>query len=444
MTPRRLIPFLIVFLVLAGAYTLVQWRQVRRETREEAAKKLFTVKEGDIHAITLRRGQEEISLVKQGDQWQVVKPITAKADPVAVDSMLSTLAYLEKTRDVGALKDLQNFGLTQPGLVVEFTGDRATHRLAIGAKTPGDLGYYALADQDPKVLIISANNKESLDRGLAALRDRTIFAFNPDQVKALKIRRGSTLVDLERTGPQSWRWVGRDQFQVRRDRVEAMLRQLHFTRIRDFVAEAPKDLRAYGLAPSPATEVTVVLQDRQETLALGKKFQKDYYARKDATGPVVLVDENLNRQLTESLAALEERRLWPGQIDEVHKMMWGAPPNLWEAVKDKDFFKLAGPEKESLQKPTVQVEMALVKLQQLEYSSLKPQANPAPAKPAYSLDLFDDSGKELFSLAETGRPQAGTVEVLLKSGDKTQTAVISQAAFEDWQASMQGLASKGK
>jgi len=441
MTPRRVLPFLLVFLVLAGVYSLVQWREARKESREEAAKKLFAVKEGEVTTITLKRGNDEIRLARTGDHWEITKPIKTKADPVTVDSMLTTLAFLAKSRDLGVEKDLQAFGLAKPGLVVEFTAGKETHRLVIGAKTPGDQGYYALKDQEPQMLTISGTNKESLDRPLTALRDRTLFSFNPDQVKALKIKMGPTLVDLERTGPQTWRWVGRDRFQVRRDRVEAMLRQLHFARVRDFVAEAPKDLRRYGLTPQPATEITVVLEDRTETLALGGKTQNDYYARKLPAGPVVLVDQNFGQQLTRSLASLEERRLWPGQLSEVAKVVWGAPPDVWEGLKDKDFFNVTGPQKQSLRQPAVQVEMALIKLQQLEYTSRKP-ANPDAGKPGYSLTLFDGSGKELLRLAEVGRPGPGKVELLVKQGDKTEIAVTSQAAFEDWQASMAALTKK--
>jgi hypothetical protein len=444
MTPRRLLPFLVVFLVLAATYGLLTWRQGVREAREQEAKKLFAVKAGEITALALKRGQEEISLVKTGQEWQIIKPVKAAVDPVTFDSLLATLAHLEKMRDLGAAKDLPAFGLTKPGLVVEFTAQGKPHRLAIGGKTPGDQGYYALKDQEAELLTLSASNKESLDRPLIALRDKTLLTFAPDKVTALKIKTGATLVDLEKTGPRTWRWVGRERFPVRRDRAEALVRQLHFAQAKEFVAEPPRDLRAYGLAPQPAMEVAVLQGKARETLALGAKHQNDYYARKVPGGPVVLVDQNLMLQISKSLASLEDRRLWPGQITEVQKVVWGTPPKLWVGVKDKDFFKITGPEKQELRQPTVQVEMALVRLQQLE-SSRRPSKGAAPTgAPGYILELYDGSGKPLFRMEKLGKPARGEIQVLARRGDQVQRAWTSQAAYGEWQASMSRLTSPKK
>jgi hypothetical protein len=439
MNPKRVLPLLLIFLVLAGTYAFLTWRQARQESREQEARKLFAVKEVEITALTLKRANEEISLARTGAEWRLLKPLQAKADQVSLDAMTGTLAHLEMRRELGEQKDLKAFGLEAPALVVEFTAQGKPHRLSLGARAPGGVGYYALRDQDPRVLVISANHKESLDRPLIALRDRTLFSFDAEQVKTLKLRRGATLVDLEKTGPQSWRWVGRPQFAVRRDRVEDLLRQLHIARVQEFVAEAPRDLRPYGLG-QPPVEVVVGLKDQgQERLALGARHQKDYYARKLPGGPVILVGAGLMERLTETVATLEDRRLWPGQLSQVHRLAWGGPPQWWTAVKDRDYFRITGPDRQELRQPGVQVEMALVKLQQLEYARLLPQASGGAAKPAFSLELRDASDKPVFHLEELGRQEKDKVAVRFRQGDQSATALTSLADYEALQAALARL-----
>ncbi len=208
MNHRRLLPLLAAFLVLAASFYFLEWQRKEKARQKEEAKKIFAVKEPDISKVTLKRGPKEIRLVKEGQDWYLTHPLKDRADRLTLNSLLVALAYLKLDRDLGPQKDLKPFGLDQPPLVVTFTAGEKTHTLALGNKTPGKRGYYARRDQDPQVLVVATATKESLDRSLSALRDRTLFDFPVDQVKALRVKKGNTQVDLEKTG-DSWRWVGR-------------------------------------------------------------------------------------------------------------------------------------------------------------------------------------------------------------------------------------------
>ncbi len=101
MNPRRLIPYVVVFLVLVGTYVGLRWHQAQKETREQQAKQVFTFKEAEISALTLKRGKEEIQLTRQGAVWEITKPVKAKADQETVDNLVQALAELKKERDLG-------------------------------------------------------------------------------------------------------------------------------------------------------------------------------------------------------------------------------------------------------------------------------------------------------------------------------------------------------
>jgi len=316
MTPRRLLPYLLLFLALAGAYAALRIHEERREARERQANKVFKVKEGDLTEVLLVRGREEVRLEKQDQEWRLTRPITAKADQQVVASWLATMANLTKERDLGVQEDLKPFGVAPPALRVEFAAQGQAYRLSLGSAAPTDRSYYALKDQEPNLLLISAGDKESLDRPLAAFRDKTLFTFRPDKVKSLRITRGDRVVQLEHAGPQTWRRVGQEGFKVRADKVEALLRLLAVARVKDFVAEAPEDLQAYGLAPKPMAVVKVATEKEEEGLALGKKTDKGVFARRGGAGPVVLVEEDLPEQIARILSSLEDRGSAPPEKKE--------------------------------------------------------------------------------------------------------------------------------
>ena len=439
MTPRRLLPYLALFLVFLGLYFGLTWRQSRQEAQKIEAKKVFQVKEAEISQLGLKRGQEEVRLVNREGEWYLEKPLKMRADKIVVDSMLSTLAHLQRERGLESGEDLKPFGLDKPDLTVEFTGQGKGRRLVIGGATPGKRGYYAYQDQDSRhLLIINEGTKTSLDRPLAALRDKTIFAYSPDQAKSLSIKmEGAAPAQLERVAPGSWRWLGREKFPVRGDRVEELLRFLHTVKVKDFVADAPRDLTLYGLAP-PRGEVTVAEDKKPESIWLGKAKGGDY-VRKAPDGPVVLADKDLLGQITKTLATLEDRRLWRGQAAAVQRLVWGPPEKTWVGVKEKDFWKITGPEKQELRQPAVLLEVGLWKLQLLEF--IRPAPPKATAgKPLYVLELEEGGGKPLFRLEELGPRGDKEVLLRLKVGDKTDTGLASRQVYQEWQEDMARLA----
>lgn len=443
MTPRRLIPYVVIFFILAGTYVGLRWRQENQAARKEQAQKVFHLKETDISDLALVRGNDEIRLVKKDKIWYLTAPLNTKADQTIVDSMLTTLARLRKERDLGVQKDLKSFGVDKPLLVVKFTAKGQLHHLTIGAKVPGGGSYYVLKDKDPHLLMISVGSKDSLDRQLLALRDKTLLSFISSEVKGLKIKTGKTSAELEKTGPQTWRWVGRPHFRVRGDRVEKFIRDLQLVRAQNFLKEPPGNLGALGLVPGRQTEITLVTPAGEQTLFLGAKKGKEVYARKGVAGPVVLVDTGFPDKIDKTLASMEDRRLWRGAIAEVHQIVWGPPGQTWTARKDKDTWKITGPHQVRTQQPSVRVEMALWDFQRLEGTPVKAQAGP----PAFVLDLLGPAGKPLLHLEEVGTVGKGTLKVATQVGKKTNTvtALVPLAKFRQWQDEMQRLtAAAGK
>lgn len=439
MTPRRLLPYLLLFLALAGIYVGLKGREASRQAREREAGKIFQVKDGDISEVALKKGQEEIRLVKKDQEWRLATPVKAKADQQVVASLVATLAHLSKERDLGAPEDLKPFGLASPGLRVEFTAQGQPHRLSIGGAAPGDRSFYALKDQAPDLLLISAGDKISLDRSLTALRDKTLWAFRPDKVKSLRIKNGHTTVQLDNAGPQTWRWLGREGLKVRADRVESLLRLFHAARVQDFVAEAPKDLHPYGLAPKPLTEVAVAADQGQEVLTLGTRTDHGVYALKGGEGAVVLVDQGLSAQIAKTLAALEDRRLWPGPLTGVERLAWGPKERPWVAVPEKDFWRLTGPEGQEVQQPAGRLEAALWRLSRLEYDRLLPQATAPAPQGTYVLEVYGGDAKPRFRLEELARKGEQQVEVRTQTGEQTATALIPQKEYTAWQEEMTHL-----
>jgi hypothetical protein len=435
MTPRRLIPYLLVFLVLAGTYGGLQWQQSRKAAQEQQAKEVFSFKPQDITGLTLIRGAQTVRLVKQDQVWRLAAPLEDKADQGIVDAMVMTLARLASDRRLGPQPELKPFGLDKPGLVVGFPTPEKSGRLALGAETPGGRAWYALKDQGPEVLVISGHRKDSLDKSLLALRDKTLLAFSPDKVAALKITTDDGVTLLEKTGPGAWRQAGQDDFKVRGDRVETLLRQLQMGRIKDFPAEPP-ELRDVGLAPEPAVQVALRLDSGQVVLSLGDKQGARLYGRGNLSGPVVQVEPDLADHIDKLLASLEDRRLWPGPVTEVAKIVWGPPDKPWTAAKEKDGWKVTSPEGAVITQSAPKVEMALWRVQNLEFTQPPGAAAAEAGAGVFAVELWSQDGQPLARLAELPGGAGADVLVRWQRGDAVHRARLPR---QKWQELLEDL-----
>jgi hypothetical protein len=282
-------------------------------------------------------------------------------------------------------------------------------------------------------------SKDSLDRQLLALRDKTLLPFIMGEVKGLRVKGPKTEVALSKTGPQTWAWVERPDFRVRGDRVEKLLRDIHIARARTFLEPAPKKLAALDLVPNRRTEITVATSAGDRILWLGAKKDDVVYARLGAEGAVVLVDAALADEVAKTLASLEDRRLWSGAIADVHQVVWGPPGKTWTARKDQGSWKLTGPDQAATQQPAARLEMALWNFQKLEAGKNQPPGRAPKGPPAFVLELLDQAGKPLLHLEEMGAQGKDSLSVRTGEGKTSATTLIPREPFRQWQEEMQRL-----
>ncbi|MDD3579843.1 MAG: DUF4340 domain-containing protein [Desulfobacca sp.] len=439
MSAKKLLPYLIVLLVVAGGFLISELYQSRQAAQDKAAKKIFAVSAENIKAITFKRDHQEVELAKDKN-WQIVKPIKTPGADFTINSLAETLAGLEKQRELEVESGkLAEYGLDHPCLTVEFTIEAKAYQVRIGDKVPGGRGYYAQSDPTGKVLLISAVDKEALDKDLMALRDKKIFSFSADQVKELQIQTGKLNVDLERTGSQTWTLKGQPKTRIRSDKVASLIRQLSSLQAQEFVSEKPENLKKYGLAPKPAARLTVSYDKQQETLLLGAEKDKLCYAHKSGTSPITLVNLELLTGLPTSWAQLEDRRLWSGTESDVEKLTWGTPNQQYQVIREKDALRLTLPDGRVEKKPIIRLSSLLWRLKELEYQRLVPADRFNLKDPDVILQLYGAEDKLRLKL-EAGKAQpADQLPVRATQGDQTLNALVSARSFANWRQELDNL-----
>ena len=165
---RPTVIFLLLFLVLAGAYYFLNNREEPEDitlTLEPTTdvRYLFTAEDGLPTSIRIEsKAGDVVEVARDADNaWALVQPIEAPADQAAAEaaaSQVTTMQILDTIPDV----DPEIVGLTDPEytMTINFTSE-VERKVEIGVITPTESGYYA-RDTNGDIVIISRSSVDAL------------------------------------------------------------------------------------------------------------------------------------------------------------------------------------------------------------------------------------------------------------------------------------------
>ena len=236
------------------------------------------------------------ALKKESGGWQIVKPLTTKADEGEASSMTSALASAEVTRVIDENPtNLSEYGLANPRIEVDFkaAGDKDARKLLVGEKTPTGGGLYAKRNGEKRVFSIGAFQENTFNRTTFDLRDKVLLKFDREKVDAIDVAAGGKTLDIAKDG-SDWKITKPVQSKADFGSVEGLVGKLQTAQMKSLVGEnpSPDELKKYGLDKPEAT-VNLLAGSAKTTLLVGAKAPdgNTLYAR-DASKPAVVTIES--------------------------------------------------------------------------------------------------------------------------------------------------------
>ncbi len=303
----------IVLAVLGGFYYLWELRWApEREKAEGLRGRAFAADAKDVTEIALRRGAETIRLKREGDGWQLVEPVRARAHRGNAEGALATLVTAKIDREIAAQPaSLGEFGLDKPAAEVTLTlKDGRTLGLSLGGKNPTGVWVYARERDKPAVFVVGESVLREATRPVADLRDRSVLAFDRKDVAAIEVATPDATMVVERDGPR-WKLTRPVALRADADVVEELLGRILEVQVKEFVDDAPKSLAPWGLdRPIRLTIVTGKEKDRTSRALLVGSFddkKKGVYAMRPGESSVLLIPDALWNSVPRTVAALRNR-----------------------------------------------------------------------------------------------------------------------------------------
>lgn len=251
---------------------------------------------------------------KDGEQWKLEKPLTDLADPMAVDSFLTSLATQKIKEIVVEAPDIAwaTFGLDKPQLEALFNvnedGKATTRKISIGATPAFDGSVYGRIGDENRVVLFESTVEAILMKESRDFRDKRFFPLekHPEFSKADFKVNGRRLSFEKKDG--SWMIAGSPasaaagEWPVDSKKVQTWVETVSGLRAYDIWAEDKSDpivIRGRRLN-QPAFEATLK-SDKGEvyTAAVAPLGKEEAVAA--ATGSARPLVFSLNKNVIESL-----------------------------------------------------------------------------------------------------------------------------------------------
>lgn len=393
----------LILLAVGGFYYVYEIRLApEREKSEREKGRLWSVEAKDVEEAILKRRGDAVSVKRSGDGWVLLSPVESRGDKAAVEGLVSTLTTAKVEREIDANPaNLADFGLEPPAIEItlRMKGKDAPLHLLLGGKSPTGVWVYAKTKEKPPVFLLSDLLLRDAAKPANDFRDKSVLAFERQDVTGLEIRQGGQLLAAEPEGPSRWKVTKPAPFRADWDRLSDFLDKVQFTKVKEFVAESPRSLGPYGL--DRPTSVTVFVgkeKDRSaRELLLGKldPAKRGIYALRKGERSVLLLDGQIWTLLPKTLADLRDKTVLPYEREKVAKIEIESPKGRVAVSREGEKWKLTAPE--PLKADSGEVGNLLWKLKDLKGRSIVADGAGAVARylarPEVKFSLWEEGAK---------------------------------------------------
>jgi hypothetical protein len=223
---------------------------------------LMSFKVDDVNKLVVRQGDSApVELEKDQGKWKIVKPAKYDADNERVRTLLGSLsnARIDEFPSDNP-SNLAQYGLDKPAVEVSvFSGPgQSRQSLQFGTKEsgPGKDDYYVRRGEKPNVYTVHTYVFTDADKGLNDLRDRTVLAFEPDDVEQVKVTSNGKSFTVAKGEGGKWTETDGGKSDADQIKVRQFIDRLHDLKAETIAQDSAANLEKFGLN-APGEEVVI-------------------------------------------------------------------------------------------------------------------------------------------------------------------------------------------
>lgn len=308
MSWKKISALVLLLLGLIAVIGLVNHKEKNSGAAEDI---LLDFPAAKIEKIELRQKDMKFVFARNGALWVLQEPLAARADKVALASILEDFCPLRYDRLVEEnARDLKNYGLDDPEITLMFfsKGLAAPARtILLGMRNGLDSSSYAKLAGSGKVVLLAAYKRNALEKNLLAFREKIILPLDCPAVTAMAYKYQNTAFRFVKNGDQ-W-FMEKPLFSlVQEDKISEILSAASALEAKAFVAAANSDSDPGFNLKSPLLEVEFKSAAGFSKIAVGRKGGR-FFAQVDGWGEIYEIDNDFCTRFSTASSFFREKKI---------------------------------------------------------------------------------------------------------------------------------------
>ncbi|HKW13177.1 MAG TPA: DUF4340 domain-containing protein [Candidatus Krumholzibacteria bacterium] len=348
---------LVIALLAAGAYLLIERPRERKEDKKEnAAEQLASFDMASIDSITIERkvsyrpdgarvSEDPLVFTRAGSSWRATVPFQDSADPGAMGTLLDALRTADINRHLGNEQDLAPFGLKPPDAIVTLmSAHHQVLQVEIGKNTVDNAWCYA-REPNGEVLLVPTDVHRSSTLPADAYRNHRVLDFEVADVTGYTIKNPHSTMEWQRRGDAWYALAGRDSVEGDSIAVTAPLHRLRGLRVaqfygsEDFVRLPEDSVHTMTLFINPDRRAEL----RFDHVKSGWLVRQYTPGGSGAATRIMSVGDDLSDLFAHSVNELRERRLLQFDPAVTHRINFASPSSTGELVRSGGLWSYPNP-----------------------------------------------------------------------------------------------------
>jgi len=209
-------------------------------------KSIAKVKESEISGFQLKNTKGSFQLVKEGSDWQLLKPKKARADNSTVSTLLRKFENGKAKSVVSeTLDNPGQYNLKRPVYQIDlYVGEGKAHKQLILSKLINNTSNIK-DDSRPQVMTVDSIFIRDIDKSFFQLRYKKIAEFDKNSVDSVFVTQGDSSLYFVKDTSDTWLLAG--ETKVKEWKMNSLLNSLNNLEAKKYLLENISSVINYGL-----------------------------------------------------------------------------------------------------------------------------------------------------------------------------------------------------
>lgn len=370
---------LVVIAILAGVafwYFQIKGKREKKEAEEKAAI-LFEETDRKISQITLtRKGEPPIVLKrmvpeegvdegvkgkegssedkstekeeKKEDRWIITSPVETDGDTTAIEAFIENIKRAKRDSVIyESVEKLDEYGLSEPEFSLRFVYDdeAVENGIDFGKQSLDGKKVFARVAGQNRIIAVESGVRDSIEKKLIDLRDKTIAHFESDDLTAMTILSSVQFIMLEKMDGKWYLMPNKIRASdARVDILKGNLQWGSFVEVEEEKADA-RSLQKYGL-DNPRVVVTMKFKDGSVyLLAVGNPVKEGeaefYYATRSTDNMIFKLQAETVNRLLRTEFDMKDRSIFSFKQGDVSEVAMSWDDKSYTFVREGDDWKFS-------------------------------------------------------------------------------------------------------